>query len=691
MTIPADNPIRTREQDRLGRAPLAGTLATEIRSLDASEGCVVGILGPWGSGKTSLVHLVREELSEDPPLPVLEFNPWLFSGSDQLLESFFLDVGAQFRDRGARLADLATDIEAYAEVVAPLKWLPIVGVWVERARSVTKAVKKAAERRRGGVLAQRERLARKLQALERPIVIVIDDIDRLRTEEIREIFKLVRLTASFPNIIYLLAFDRYRVETALSEEGLIGRDYLEKILQVAHDIPVIPDDVMMRVLTESLEEGMHDLGDAGPFSTAAWPDVLFEIIRPLIRNMRDVRRYVAAVHGTVRSLEHRVELVDAFALEAVRVFLPDVFRAMINTQEALTTPSSVGMYPRQDPPHLKNSIDALIAAAGDRADIARALITRLFHAGRRHIENNHFGPEWQREWLRERRVAHPDILRFYLERVVGEKLEAFVAAEQLFDQLTDSDALESMLRELEGQQLADAIASLEAYEGEYPVEAVEGAAAVLLNQIHRIPDQPGLFGFRSDLIVDRVVLRMLRQFDDPDRVADTVAATLPRVHQLSDKYDLITLVGHQEGAGHKLVSESVAASFEKDLRTEVRTASAEDLAKERDLLRLLYWTNKTAIEINEDTVVVPPVPEVEAMLLRNSVAEVLSQGLGTRASSRSTRLHWDAMVNVSGSEDRVKEMVERTSDLAVHDPELAEARELALKYLEGWRPSEFGD
>jgi predicted KAP-like P-loop ATPase len=98
----------------------------------------------------------------------LEFNPWLFSGSDQLLEAFFLDVGAQFRDRGARLADLAADIEAYAEVVAPLKWLPIVGMWVERARSVTKAVKKAAERRRGGVLAQRERLARKLQALDRP-------------------------------------------------------------------------------------------------------------------------------------------------------------------------------------------------------------------------------------------------------------------------------------------------------------------------------------------------------------------------------------------------------------------------------------------------------------------------------------------------------------------------------------------
>ncbi len=58
-----------------------------------------------------------------------------------------------------------------------------------------------------------------LSQLDKPIVIVLDDIDRLSTNEIREVFKLVRLTASFPNIIYVLAFDRLRVELALQEQG----------------------------------------------------------------------------------------------------------------------------------------------------------------------------------------------------------------------------------------------------------------------------------------------------------------------------------------------------------------------------------------------------------------------------------------------------------------------------------------
>ena len=43
---------------------------------------------------------------------------------------------------------IADDLEAYGEMVAPLRLLPVVGVWVERARSASSALKKAVQRRR---------------------------------------------------------------------------------------------------------------------------------------------------------------------------------------------------------------------------------------------------------------------------------------------------------------------------------------------------------------------------------------------------------------------------------------------------------------------------------------------------------------------------------------------------------------
>jgi energy-coupling factor transporter ATP-binding protein EcfA2 len=685
MSVPADNPIRHKDQDQLGRARVAEVIAAEIRSLDASEGCVVGLLGPWGSGKTSLLNLVRDELTAPPGLVVLEFNPWMFSGTDELLERFFLELGAQFRSSTDRLADLADEIEVYGEVVAPLRLLPIIGVWVERARSVLQAIKKARKRREGGVLEQRARLAKRLAELQAPIVIIIDDLDRLHTDEIRNIFKLVRLTANFPNLIYVLAFDRHRVELALSEEGLVGRDFLEKILQVAYDIPVVPQELLTSRLTTELQAALEDIDNPGLFDSSAWPDVLIEILRPLIRNLRDVRRYVASLHGTLQGLEGRVALVDVLALEAVRVFLPDAFAALVEAQEALTSTRSLSPY-GQDPPHLKASIDALLAADKYRGDVVRAMVTRLFLAAGRHIGGSNYGPDWEGRWLRERRVAHPEVLKFYLERIAGQQLQAFGVAERAFQVLGDENALKVLLDTLDGVQLADTITALEVYQEDFPPESVEGTCTVLMNQLHRVSARPtGFFDMRPDLIVGRVVLRLLQRLGDEAEVEAAVRRILPKLDRLSDRFDLLLLVGHKEAAGHKLISESAGTELEEELRTQVRAASVTSLAEEHDLLRLLSWAREQGTS-TKPAAPLPEDPGLDAALLKQAVTETKSQQLDSRAVTRNRQLFWDTLVELAGDEAAIQRMVDRVADRIGEDQELSDAVELVGKYLEGWRP-----
>jgi hypothetical protein len=69
-----DNPITRASEDLLQRGDVAAALAENLRYVDAWKGHVVGVLGPWGSGKTSLVNLVRERLAVAPELPVLDFT-----------------------------------------------------------------------------------------------------------------------------------------------------------------------------------------------------------------------------------------------------------------------------------------------------------------------------------------------------------------------------------------------------------------------------------------------------------------------------------------------------------------------------------------------------------------------------------------------------------------------------------------
>lgn len=265
--IAADNPLKKAADDRLGRASAAESFALNALHLDASEGLVIGILGAWGSGKTSFINFARPRLEQED-IPILDFNPWMFSGADQLVQSFFSELSAQLKVRPG-LAEVGKGIEEYGEIFSNLTWVPLVGPWIERGQDFAKLVSGLLQRKKDGISSQRAKVEKVLRSLKKPIVVVLDDIDRLNTSEIRDIFRLVRLTANFPNIIYLLAFDRKRVENALTEEGIPGRAYLEKILQLGFDLPTIPDHVLNQQIFHAIDGALNGIPDPGNLDSTA--------------------------------------------------------------------------------------------------------------------------------------------------------------------------------------------------------------------------------------------------------------------------------------------------------------------------------------------------------------------------------------------------------------------------------------
>ncbi len=686
MPLKADKPIKTPKEDVLGRAEVAVSFAKQLLSLDISEGVVVGVLGPWGSGKTSFVNLVRGYL-ENLRVPVLDFNPWMFSGTEQLIDSFFIELSTQLK-LNSTLHEIGKALKSYGEIFSGLGSLPFVGPLIEGSSKVSKTLAKILQRREEGITSSRVKVEKALATLDKPIVVIIDDIDRLTVSEIQDIFKLVRLTANFPNVIYILAFDRLRVEQALTEQGLPGRDYLEKILQISVDLPAIPNQILNRHISQAINEAIDGIKNPGPFQKERWPDVFMEIIRPLFKNIRDVRRYALAVHGTVLNLNGQVALVDVLALEAIRVFLPDVFYQIHESIDGLTETSEITLdtYENQSP--LKEQIDKLIETAGNKANVVRALITRIFPAAERHIGGLRYGDEWKKRWLQERRVAHEHILRFYLERLPSKGLQAFVDAERAFEKMADLEEFNHYLRSLDPSRLEDVIASLEVFEDRFRAEHVVPGVVVLLNILPEIPERPlGMFDLGPELIVSRVVYRLIRSLQDHSRVEEAVRNIIRHLNTLYAKELLITMVGYQEGAGHKLVSKKAAENFEKEWRDEVRSASISTLIKEKGLLRILLLVKRGAGP-EEPPLGIPDSPFMTLALLQSAQVEVYSQSMGSRFVRPSVRLAWDELVELYGNEDVLRDRIEKLK--STHPEGADELLSLVDKYLAGWRPSDSG-
>src|SRR6266498_3740762 len=130
-----DAPIRGRAEDQLGRTRFAEGVAVALRGLDAAGGAVVALSGPWGIGKTSILNMIAEALGEEPQLDIVQFNPWLFSGTDQLLAEFFAELAAQLRLKASKREKIADLLDAYGEGLAALKAVPVVGSWAGLAGS----------------------------------------------------------------------------------------------------------------------------------------------------------------------------------------------------------------------------------------------------------------------------------------------------------------------------------------------------------------------------------------------------------------------------------------------------------------------------------------------------------------------------------------------------------------------------
>lgn len=256
------------------------------------------------------------------------------------------------------------------------------------------------------------------------------------------------------------------------------------------------------------------------------------------------------------------------------------------------------------------------------------------------------------------------------------------------DLITDRDAFDAYLRSLPHGRRADVIAKLGTYEQDFKPEHAVPGTAVLLNLIPHVPeDEGGMFRIEPSIVVGRITFRLLRAVGDAAAVAEAVRQILPHLNTLSAKFELITDVGHREGAGHKLVSEADAKEFERQWRDEVRAATPDQMTAEWDLAHVLYFANADRAD-DESPTVAPDDPDVTLAVLRSARTETRSQTMGDRAVRRAARLPWDTLVAVYGSEEI---LAERVDALNVADgSEDADLLALARKYRGGWRPKDFG-
>src|SRR5262249_5057007 len=89
----SDRPIQSAQEDVLGRAAFAKTLAQAIEAWHGDESLTISVSGDWGAGKTSLKNMVLECLGEGACAPeIVEFNPWKWDSQEKISTAFYREI-----------------------------------------------------------------------------------------------------------------------------------------------------------------------------------------------------------------------------------------------------------------------------------------------------------------------------------------------------------------------------------------------------------------------------------------------------------------------------------------------------------------------------------------------------------------------------------------------------------------------
>lgn len=429
----ADRPINSRGNDLLGRAKFSESLAKAIKSWRGKDSLVLALYGPWGSGKSSVKNLVLESLRACPSdcPAILEFSPWQLASQNQITEAFFSEIGTVLgrADTPANASRLARMFYAYGRYISTGRfalvgikrflvtvltvigllglgglyfegylflWLlaggttvmaAVLGYFSSLFDSISESFQAESKCKAKTISEMKDELSGMLASLRTPLLVVLDDVDRLSGDELKLLFQLVKGNADFPNLIYILLLSLDHAEKSLEPMG--GKKYMEKIVQIGFEMPRVERSQIHQLVNHEIEKVMiaHSSIDAFILEIDRWRSIYSLGAHAYFKTIRDVRRFASVLAFQLSHFSggpiREINVVDLTALQVIALFEPKLYQSIFSSKQQLVgaAPSSIDGLAQQSGRGVASEsvLDELVTHAGDEnRAYARKLLVELF-------------------------------------------------------------------------------------------------------------------------------------------------------------------------------------------------------------------------------------------------------------------------------------------------------------------------
>ena len=259
-----DVPITDRKEEALGIGDYADVLTEFIRHCDTP--LTIALQGDWGSGKTSLMNLIRHDLdgqeSEKSQILTIWFNTWQYSQFDSagclaismmqnLTAELTMSTNSTNEKNRERIANFATFLKRFGTAVAVGG-----GSLVGQADTMKEVLdimgdKNQSELDEANILSKiKDEMKNVIESVTNQkkgpnkVVLFVDDLDRITPIRAVELLEAMKVFLDIDNCVYVLACDYGVVTTGLKDkfnweyDDRKGKEFFDKIIQVPFKMPL---------------------------------------------------------------------------------------------------------------------------------------------------------------------------------------------------------------------------------------------------------------------------------------------------------------------------------------------------------------------------------------------------------------------------------------------------------------------
>lgn len=301
---------------------------------------VISLNGEWGSGKTTMLNLFSNKIKEYGDITIINFNPWNFSSSEDLIRKFFLQVFSNL-NKSEINKPLLTVLKKYMKIIGCVDKIVDSKVTNIASNLGSTAVEffEEIDLSKCSLSDIKEELNEKLN--HKKLLVIIDDIDRLLPNQLLEIFQLVKSVGDLKNIVYVLSFDKAIVNKNLENVFAYSPEkYLEKIIQISFDIPRISVKNIQIYFKKSLKKLGIDIIKSLEEGRYEYLPCSYSLLssKNAFENFRKIKRYLNVFSFEYNLVKNSVWEDDFVAITYLKNFHFNVYNKIFNNKKLLTNP-----------------------------------------------------------------------------------------------------------------------------------------------------------------------------------------------------------------------------------------------------------------------------------------------------------------------------------------------------------------